>query len=330
MTFVEIFGRAGNEVLEINPTSSYIDIHLTNHGSSWLWAAFSVFSLLTLIHAAIFGFSNSKNQTIKKAIFVGPLFTNFVMAIAYFTYASNLGYTGIKTEFNHVTTSEGLGYRQIFYVKYIGYFLSWPFVLYAIEVATHTLDLSSKTSAGETFSGFIGIISSLFTKFLATEVFVLGLLIGSLIESTYKWGYFTFAVFGQLYALTLIVVSVSKNLRSINSNKIGSLLISFELVVWILYPIAWGLSEGGNVIQPDSEAAFFGVLDLITFAIVPTILTFLNASGLDENVFLKFNWNNHHSTNEKIIESPRASGDTAVPQTSVAETGANNVQTETV
>lgn len=35
------------------------------------------------------------------------------------------------------------------------------------------------------------------------------------------------------------------------------------LVVWLGYPIAWGLCEGGNVISPDSEAIFYGVLDLI-------------------------------------------------------------------
>lgn len=33
--------------------------------------------------------------------------------------------------------------------------------------------------------------------------------------------------------------------------------------LWILYPIAWGLCEGGNVISPDSEAIFYGILDFI-------------------------------------------------------------------
>lgn len=35
------------------------------------------------------------------------------------------------------------------------------------------------------------------------------------------------------------------------------------LVVWLCYPIAWGVSEGGNVIAPDSEAVFYGVLDFL-------------------------------------------------------------------
>jgi bacteriorhodopsin len=35
------------------------------------------------------------------------------------------------------------------------------------------------------------------------------------------------------------------------------------LGVWLLYPIAWAVSEGANLISSDSEAIFYGVLDLI-------------------------------------------------------------------
>lgn len=35
----------------------------------------------------------------------------------------------------------------------------------------------------------------------------------------------------------------------------------WTLFLWLLYPVCWGLCEGGNVISPDSEAVFYGVLD---------------------------------------------------------------------
>jgi bacteriorhodopsin len=35
------------------------------------------------------------------------------------------------------------------------------------------------------------------------------------------------------------------------------------LFVWLCYPIAWGVSEGANLIAPDSEAVFYGVLDFL-------------------------------------------------------------------
>ena len=33
--------------------------------------------------------------------------------------------------------------------------------------------------------------------------------------------------------------------------------------LWTLYPIAWGVSEGGNIISSDSEAVFYGILDAL-------------------------------------------------------------------
>jgi bacteriorhodopsin len=35
------------------------------------------------------------------------------------------------------------------------------------------------------------------------------------------------------------------------------------LFVWLCYPIAWAVSEGANIIAPDSEAVFYGVLDFL-------------------------------------------------------------------
>ncbi|KAJ9115428.1 hypothetical protein QFC22_005185 [Naganishia vaughanmartiniae] len=33
--------------------------------------------------------------------------------------------------------------------------------------------------------------------------------------------------------------------------------------IWALYPIAWGLADGANVISPDAEMIFYGILDLL-------------------------------------------------------------------
>lgn len=40
----------------------------------------------------------------------------------------------------------------------------------------------------------------------------------------------------------------------------GAGLVTF---VTMLYPVAWGLSEGGNVISPTREMIFYGILDLV-------------------------------------------------------------------
>lgn len=40
----------------------------------------------------------------------------------------------------------------------------------------------------------------------------------------------------------------------------GSRFVSFVL---LLYPVAWGCAEGGNVISPTKEVVWYGILDLL-------------------------------------------------------------------
>jgi len=47
---------------------------------------------------------------------------------------------------------------------------------------------------------------------------------------------------------------------------------SLTAFLWMLYPIAWGLCEGGNVISPDSEAVFYGILDLLAKPVFGALL----------------------------------------------------------
>ena len=47
---------------------------------------------------------------------------------------------------------------------------------------------------------------------------------------------------------------------------------SLTAFLWLLYPIAWGLCEGGNLIPPDSEAVFYGVLDLLAKPVFGALL----------------------------------------------------------
>lgn len=305
----------GNDVLNVNPPPPFIDIHITAHGSDWLWAVFSVFSILTILHGSLYGFT-SKSSGFKKFLFLYPLVISAINTIAYFTYASNLGYTSTPTEFNHVTTSFNLETRQIFYVKFISWFLSWPFVLSIFEFATHTLDYNSADES--LVNKLISLFQGLLMKVLATEVFVLGLLIGALIHSSYKWGYFTFAVAAQLFAMSLVFFNIWGSFRIRSGNRMAHFLIMFQLLVWLLYPIAWGLSEGGNVIQPDSEAVFYGILDLITFGVMPAVLTWINVTTIDSGFFgnfVKERRHSHFGTEKSVGETPRHSGDTAVAGT---------------
>ena len=46
----------------------------------------------------------------------------------------------------------------------------------------------------------------------------------------------------------------------------------WTIFLWFLYPIAWGVSEGGNIIAPDSEAVFYGILDILAKPVFGALL----------------------------------------------------------
>jgi hypothetical protein len=63
---------------------------------------------------------------------------------------------------------------------------------------------------------------------------------------------------------------------------------SLTAFLWILYPVAWGLCEGGNVISPDSEAVFYGILDLLAKPVFGALLIWnhrnINLTSLGLNI----------------------------------------------
>jgi len=101
-------------------------------------------------------------------------------------------------------------------------------------------------------------------------------LVGALVSSSYKWGYFVFACVAFFGVVWNLVAVGRKHARTINPavlktyNMCGVLTIS----LWFIYPIAWGLSEGGNVISSDSEAVFYGILDVLAKPLFGALLIF--------------------------------------------------------
>lgn len=101
-------------------------------------------------------------------------------------------------------------------------------------------------------------------------------LIGALVETSYKWGYFVFGCFAMFYIFYQLGWEARIHANHLG-NDIGKVFLmcgTLTLVVWMLYPIAWGVSEGGNVIAPDSEAIFYGILDIIAKPVFGAMLLF--------------------------------------------------------
>lgn len=103
-----------NDALNIDPPVG--TFHLVVHGSDWLWAVFAVYSF-TLIATIISGYFARQGEKIFHYLFTISLLTG---SVAYFAAASDLGNVAVRTADNTPGT------RQIFYARYINWYVLHP------------------------------------------------------------------------------------------------------------------------------------------------------------------------------------------------------------
>jgi len=252
----EIFKRAGNDALDVNknvqPTIG--DISLTTHGSDWYWAVTAVMALATIIFMA-WSFTIPRSNRIFHYITAS---ITLVASIAYFTMASNLGYAVIDVEFVRSNPVVAGMTREIFYVRYIDWFVTTPLLLTDLML-----------TAG------LPLPTILYT-ILIDEVMIVTGLVGALISSRYKWGYWVFGTAALFFVAYNIVIVGRQHTKRLSTRAQSTYLYCGALTIflWFLYPIAWGLCEGGNIISPDSEAVFYGILDLLAKPVFGAMLLF--------------------------------------------------------
>jgi len=257
---VLLMGR-DNDALRTNPPNA--NKHLTTHGSNWLWAVTAVFAL-TFLSWLIWSFilkgpgqhpnhkpSSGDDAIVHSSRTHGPerifhylwIIAAFAGLIAYFTMASDLGNTPIRQYLHHGNNPNQT--RQIFYTRYIYWFVAWPMVVIA------TLILSGVSWATILFAIAI------------QEFWVVSWLCGALVATKYKWGFYVFGIVAYLIlAVVLLFWGRSHSVRL--SSKHYTPLTATLVLVWALYIIAWGLSEGSNRLSVTHEHVFYGILDLIT------------------------------------------------------------------
>ncbi|MCJ1448538.1 MAG: ion channel activity [Stictis urceolatum] len=249
--------RAGNDALNVNNgVGGRADLKISTHGSDWYWAVCAVMAVSTFV---FMGLAFTKPRSHRLFHYITAAIT-LVASIAYFSMAADLGQTPIAAEFirpgnSHVRAA---GTREIFYVRYIDWVVTTPLLL---------LDLL--LTAGLPWP-------SILITILIDEVMIITGLVGALTRTSYKWGYFAFGNAAFLYVIYMLAGVGRKNAHALGDNIYKTFMACGVLTVgiWFLYPIAWGISEGGNLIHPDSEAVFYGILDLIAKPVFGAMLLF--------------------------------------------------------
>jgi bacteriorhodopsin len=246
-----------NEATRINGytvNGATADNAITVRGSDWYWAVCALMIFASLGFLAL-GAMRPRTHRVFHYITAG---VTMVAAIAYFSMASNLGFTPIQIQFQRSDPKVGGQLRQIFYVRYIDWVITTPLLL---------LDLL--LTAGMPWPSILWII-------LLDEIMIITGLVGALVSSSYKWGYFAFGCAALAYIVYELVWTARLHAKHLG-NDVGRVFLmtgSLTTLLWILYPVAWGLAEGGNVISSDSEAIFYGILDVLAKPVFGAILIF--------------------------------------------------------
>lgn len=224
--------------------SGTTDNHITSRGSDWYFTVCAVMGFSTFV---IFGLSFRKSRPQRLFHYITAAIT-LIAAIAYFCMGSNLGWAAIQVEFQRPGNAKVAGnMRQIFYVRYIDWFLTTPLLLLDLLL---TCGLPTPTIA---------------YTILINEVMIVTGLIGALVKSTYKWGFFAFGCAAFLFVAYAVVFEGRSYAKHLGPEISRTYVICgvWTISLWFLYPVAWGLAEGGNVIASDSEAIFYGILDIL-------------------------------------------------------------------
>ncbi|KAF2477197.1 family A G protein-coupled receptor-like protein [Lindgomyces ingoldianus] len=244
-----------NDALRINGNTVNgitADIAITPRGSDFYFAICAAMAVAAFTFVGL-ALQKHRRDRIFHYITAGVV---FVAAISYFSMGSNLGFTPIVVENQRSDPKVHGVFREIFYVRYIDWFITTPLLL---------MDLL--LTAGMPWPTILWVI-------LVDEIMIVCGLVGALVRSTYKWGYFAFGCL----ALCYIIYQLAWEAR-LHTNPLGKdvtrvffLCGSLTCILWVLYPIAWGVCEGGNVIAPDSEAVFYGVLDFLAKPVFGALL----------------------------------------------------------
>lgn len=90
-------------------------------------------------------------------------------------------------------------------------------------------------------------------------------LVGGLVVSSYKWGFFAFGCAALIYIWWVLLGPARTSSLALGPEFHKEYITSAAILsfLWLLYPIAWGLADGANRISPDSEMVFYGVLDVL-------------------------------------------------------------------
>jgi len=176
-----------------------------------------------------------------------------IAAVSYFGMATGHGTTyhhiRVTEHHKHVPNTHKDIYRQVYWARYVDWALTTPLLL---------LDLFflAGTSGGHIIMAIIADIIMILTGLFAAY--------GSE-HNPQKWGWYTIACIAFIFVVWHLVLNggLAARAKSSGLGKFYGAISAYTIVIWLVYPIIWGVADGARILSVNQEIIAYAVLDIL-------------------------------------------------------------------
>jgi bacteriorhodopsin len=171
----------------------------------------------------------------------------------------------VKTVHKHTPDVVEHVFRQVYWARYVDWTLTTPLLLLDLAFLA---GLNGSDIFVAIVADVIMILTGLFAAFSKTE--------GA------KWGWYAMACVAYLVIVYVLAVSGRRTVGAKDSKtaKLFAAIGGFTLILWTLYPIVWGISDGARKWSVDGEIIAYAILDVLAKPVFGFWLLFAHAKNV--------------------------------------------------
>lgn len=246
-------------------------------GNRTLWVVVVIMALSSL---AFYGMAF--RVPVQKRLF--HILTAFITTFAFLSYFAMASGDGInfnkivETESHkHVPDTYKITYREVYWARYVDWSVTTPLLLLDLSLMA---GLSGANILVAIVADLIMILTGLFAAYGKSD--------------GQKWGWYAWACI----AFLVIIYQIGFNGRQTVASKDSKTkafygaIAGFTLILWTVYPIIWGIADGGRVVGLDAEIIAYAVLDILAKPVFGFWLLFTHDSMSSTSPSLEGFWSN--------------------------------------
>jgi len=235
-------------------------------GAKTLWIVFVIMFLSSLA----FFYLAFVTPVQKRLFHILTAFITTFATLSYFAMATGSGnsfsHQVIKEAHRHSPDTYEDIYRQVFWARYVDWSITTPLLLLDLALLA---GLNGANILVAIVADLVMVLTGLFGAYGRTE--------------GQKWGWYAMANAAFIVLIYAVAVPGRRSVAAKDS-KTSSLFASiggFTLILWVMYPIVWGISDGARLWSVDAEIVAYAILDVLAKPVFGFWLLFAHGKAVN-------------------------------------------------